>query len=469
MTDFLFLLVILCNVMVIIIFLNIIYPREGISSPLFFVLLFYMLNYPVRAICLYLSNGTKFEWEFDAFYYGFHLEEIFEALTYSTLFIFLLLTVYIIASQKRNKSNLNNKIHISHNTTDHQSVFTLLFVAYIGVYIYKYVNGDLYGLYYDLNDLKRPFLVNILYLTQSLKWLLLAYWALSYFRCKSHFSLFITLTICATIIFQSIVSTGKGSLVLLVMLFASIYWFEKNKIPKKTILASVFLIITFAYYSYTARNIAYNEVRSTNSSVINNTIQVFNLVYNQFGDLDEFILEKTIPIFNRFNAIDGLILCQKTNSNAHDNIYFAGSIVELGNMIPRIIWPDRPHFSFNHHVTNAVWEENYTFSETPIGRIGESFYVLGWFGLIYSVFYPLLWNWLYDRLLINSQNILKQILFFYFLCIIILPDAYILYNIKEVILILFVYLSINHLNKCTKSKYSMHPFIYQKPKTLQGI
>ena len=186
-----------------------------------------------------------------------------------------------------------------------------MFISYLIVFIYRYLNGDLYGLYYDLHDLQRPFIINLLYLTQFFNWFLISYCAYNYFRTKSKFGLFVVITISSTIIFQAIVSTGKGKLVILVLLLSSIYWFINNKIPKIAVILSSFFVIVFSYYSYTARNIAYNEVRSTNLSVIDNTIFVANSVFNEFNELDEFIKETTIPIFNRFNALDGLILCQK--------------------------------------------------------------------------------------------------------------------------------------------------------------
>ena len=185
MTDILFILVLFCNIFVVIFFFKVIFPREGITSPIFIVLFFYLLQYPIRAICLYLSIDTSFESIFDNGNYSFNSEEIVEALIYASLYCFLLVGSYTIFSNNHIYSSLdiNKNINIKTNNLQSTAIF-ILFFAYVSVFFYRFMNGDIYSLYYELDDLKRPFLVNLLYIIMSLKWFWLAYWFLCFLKKK---------------------------------------------------------------------------------------------------------------------------------------------------------------------------------------------------------------------------------------------------------------------------------------------
>ena len=133
--------------------------------------------------------------------------------------------------------------------------------------------------------------------------------------------------------------------------------------------------------------------------------------------------------------------------------------------MPRIIWSNRPHLSFNHYITNAIWGEIYTFSESPIGRIGESFFVLYWMGIVYAIFYALLWHFIFNNLIKKSDNELKHMLYFTLLCLIVIPDAYIIYNLIEVIVILILFFVINNFGKNTSSNRTYTLLLMHKSKS----
>jgi hypothetical protein len=73
----------------------------------------------------------------------------------------------------------------------------------------------------------------------------------------------------------------------------------------------------------------------------------------------------------------------------------------------------------SHDVWGMPW---YVESATPLGRIGESFYVLNWAGLIYAVFYGVLWKWLYLRLYQRARFRLTQAYYIALLYCMIFPD-----------------------------------------------
>ena len=58
--------------------------------------------------------------------------------------------------------------------------------------------------------------------------------------------------------------------------------------------------------------------------------------------------------------------------------------MELVNLVPRAFGIVTEQYSFDRHVTFAVWGET-DFSQIFIGRIGESFFVLGFAGLLYAL------------------------------------------------------------------------------------
>jgi hypothetical protein len=149
-------------------------------------------------------------------------------------------------------------------------------------------------------------------------------------------------------------------------------------------------------------------------------------------------------VFSRFDGVDSLILCQRPNPLHRKGLYAAGSLVELGNMFPRVVWKTRPHLSFNHHVTHAVWGmPKYYFLEMPIGRIGESFYVLNWGGVVYALFYALLWRWLYRRFMLRSTNDLETAFYLCLLFVVVLPDAYLVYNWKRLVVVTAAYILVS--------------------------
>ena len=446
MTDTLFVLVLLCNFFIVIFFLKVIYPREGIASPITVVLFFYLFQYPIRAICLYLSNDTSFEIIFERGRYGFDSGEIVEALIYATLYIFLLVGFYTLISGSHKSSSIKANAHSNIAMNSHQNmVLYIVMISYFMVFLYKFMTGDLYTLYYELDDLKRPFLINLLYIVLNLKWFLLAYWFLSFLR-KKPYSAFVLLAISATIIIEAIISTGKGRIVTLIIVMACSYWFVKGKLPKWSFVVSTCVILLFCYYSSISRQIAPELVRKSQETVIRSTSMVFSSVVDDYHVSSKPVIEKVITIFNRLNALDGLILCQRNRENDKDNLYSLGSLIELGNIVPRIFWSDRPHLSFNHHITSSVWEIHYNFFEMPIGKIGESFFVLQWMGVLYALFYAFLWNWLHKSLLIYTRSDMKRALYFSLMVFLIFSDSTLVHNIKDVIIVTLFYNIIKLLN-----------------------
>jgi len=59
--------------------------------------------------------------------------------------------------------------------------------------------------------------------------------------------------------------------------------------------------------------------------------------------------------------------------------YAWGSLVELTNLVPRALGIFQEQYSFDRYMTEVVWGQS-GFSQIFVGRIGESFFVLGFGG-----------------------------------------------------------------------------------------
>lgn len=439
-----FLLLLLLNAWIVFVYWITVYRKEGPASPLGIVLLFYLLNYPLRAIMLFVAVGTDLEWEFKSWQWGFSQGEICVALSYATLFAGCLVMAYSMLA-RRTKTGPGYYKRESQpgglNTDWRRMVFFGLFGAYLLVFAHEAVSGELFGLYESIEDLKRPFLVNLIRLTVDLKWFLVGYAFLRIQRTKSMPVVILTAFVTATIIISALVSTGKGDLVALPLLWAICVWLVRGKIPKFSIALSVTAVIAFAFYSYTARKYDYYGVRSVQGDNILESVRgTAGTVVSVHKEDRDLWKEQAGRVFSRFDGMDSLMLCQRLDPFPEEGLYVAGSMVELGNVFPRPLWPTRPLLSFNHHVTYAVWgRPDDAFLEMPIGRIGESFYVLNWAGLLYAFFYAYLWRWMYGTFFLRSQNDLETAFYLCLAFLVVLPDAYLVYNWKRLVVVVAAY------------------------------
>ena len=419
-------------------FLHFIYPSDGWVSPIAPVLLFYMLHYPVRALILFTLVGTPLECDVEGWGYAFMRAEIVPALLYATLFMGALLVFYALLCRSRRgwwwRLPLERRSGLE--TPWRRQVFFAMFCGYFLAFGYRAARGDLFGLYHGLEDLKQAFLVNLLGVGLYAKYFLLAYALLRMLRDKSACAVLLALSMLLSILTSALVSTGKGQLVDVVIVWLMCVWMCRLKLPKLNIVLMALAILVFAFYSYTARR--YGTVRSGDEStvaVVRENIRIFTGQHQQ----DEGLWKTQLgPVFSRFDGLDGLILCQRENRVLETGLYGAGSVVEIGNLVPRILWPTRPHLSFNHHLTSVVWgRPSWLVSEMPIGRIGESFFVLNWVGLLYAIVYASIWNWIYTRFMVRADDDTSRAFYVYLACLVIIPDAYLTYNLKSALIVSF--------------------------------
>lgn len=444
MVTFCFLFLILLNVWLIFVYLSTVYVHEGLGSPLSFVLLFYAFNYPLRAIVLFVATDTDLAWEVNSWEWHFSCGEICTALLYATLFASCCLLIYLQAS-RRVASNPSPAKRLQRPTGLNTSWQTMVFYSLVCIYIFAFLRetatGGLFLLYEEYDDLKREFLVNAVRMAVDLKWFLVAYSFLRLQRERTVSNFLMAACVGATVLISAFVSTSKGEIVVLVLLWSACSWIVHRKLPTFAIAASTFVVIAFAFYSYTARAHDYSGMRSgTDVDTIGSAQRTAETVFSVYSHSQGVWKEQVGKVFSRFDGMDSLILCQRRNRFLGDGIYLAGSLVELGNVVPRALWPNRPHLSFNHHTTQAVWgRPYYYFLEMPIGRIGESFYVLNWCGLLYAVPYALFWSWLYRTHFLRARSDLHTAFYLNLVFLLVLPDACLVYNWKRAAFVMAAY------------------------------
>jgi hypothetical protein len=232
------------------------------------------------------------------------------------------------------------------------------------------------------------------------------------------------LIVVALIVADAVITTGKGMLVNvgIVSLAMTSYFGTK---PRKVVVAGLAAMgIAFGVYSYLART--YGNVRGEFS-----VAEFLGTVEEVKENLDQSRDVGIGGIVERFSYLDGLALLLRQDVG-DPGPYAGGSLIEVAMLLPRSVWPSRPHYSFNHYVTSSVWGFN-SFSETPIGRVGEAFFVLGWFGLVYALIYGLGFAALVRALLRARSGQFVHAVYVFLLVVVAVPDAYLTYGWKTVV------------------------------------
>lgn len=458
-TLFLFILIFL-NLALFHFFFRYIYPREGLISPIGIFLPFYQLIYPLRALILFFAIGTNFEAEVNLGRYDFTRWEVVWALAYATLFAWVLVIFYALlvekSQRKRRKpvpalpaGSAGEATPDSPGTASPRAgragpfnrwqslFFVMLVVVYLAVFYARMQSEGLFGLYSNsLEHIKRPFTVNLLYTIFSVEYFLLAFALLYYFRTRNVLMLLIVLCLSAAIIFRTIVSSSKGDLVEFVMILAICFWLYHRRVPVKLLVISFVVVIAFSFYSLTVRRVG-NVTRAGKTDPIASLKHNIQSVYNSYQRDQDLWKKQVIMISNRLYGIDPIILCQRQRTFMPDGLYVAGSLADLGNLIPRILWPDRPHLSYNHSMSHEIWQRPPdVLVEMPIGKVGESYYVLNWAGFLYALLYAVLWRLIYVSFLQGARDEADYALYVSLLILYIFPDANLTYNWKLVLVIL---------------------------------
>ncbi len=258
----------------------------------------------------------------------------------------------------------------------------------------------------------------------SFKWFVLPMAITLSFRTgQVRFKVF-SLLIGAFILSEALITTGKGTVLTLLMIWVIHSGFSGRAISKRFIIFSIAVSITMVTYSYLARTFT-AITHSKEKFSIESTLKSIETVWS-FRDQGAEIAMPSI--LNRMNYLDGLALVMANNVSPANTPFAYGSAVELVMFVPRFLWPDRPYYNFNVYCTTDIFDMPFIqFSESPIGRIGESYLVLGVFGLVMATVYSWIFISIYRYLCIKNHTLFYTSLYVFTLVTLILPDAYFFY------------------------------------------
>jgi hypothetical protein len=400
------------------------------ANPVFLVLLYYTLNYPVRAILLAAYP--------DAFnVHSFTADEVASALEYSTLYVVLFVGAYLLLLQR---FGIRFEFHgVREDDADSKifAVATALVLVSGAITIgYEISVGGTFSLAADIEALQRPFWVNVCALPYSLKWFVLCMGALLWIRSRGRAVASATLLVAALCGAEALVTTGKG----LVVAFLLLFLFVDNLVTGRVFRLSIVVLggiagVLFSAYSYYAR--------LQGGIGLGSVGEYYEFVSATAGaGFDEIILEQIAAIIDRATYyLDALALMVRSNPAADAGPYVYGSLVEIANLVPRASGLISEQYSFDRHATWAVWGDS-TFGQVFVGRIGESFFVLGYAGLLYALVYALIFAAVAASWRGLSRSVAGTSLYFALLQGWLYQDSSLLYQLKNLIGIVVCYLAI---------------------------
>jgi hypothetical protein len=385
------------------------------TSPFTYILVFYIPNYPLRAALLLVADSFNT--------YDLTSNQMATALLYASVFV----AVGAILESLLLRRTLRLARPASHQASGNLPLLPLhiCFGIWLLATVALFAMGKVFTLYTSETDLHASFVVNLFSTLESLKWFVLAY-CLVALRRRSQKIVQVELVVTVVaIVLSTLITTAKGPMAYLVLIYL-IWTSMTNRRPRLALLAiGVAAFFSVSIYSYVARY--YGTVRGEFSrEVVQSNIET---VYRKLSDGYAGREMGARGTGDRISYLDGLALCIENRDWVSRGSYAFGSMVEFLNLVPRFAWPDRPFYSFNHQMTSDVWGAA-VFSEMPIGRIGESYYVLGPLGIAYAALYVGLYFFLYRRLYLLAANAYLNVVYIWLLITICFPDAYLLYNLK---------------------------------------
>jgi hypothetical protein len=342
----------------------------------------YIFNYPLKAMFL-ISDFIDKDLIEVVFTYDFY--DLLSAFAYSTAFyiLFNLCVFYFLKKMK----HINPQSIINTHNIQFQNLTLLLSLLFFVVFIIKFTSFRYYGfgreIKYNYFDI---FLTNFDGLRYMTLYLILSLYKTTLLKRY----LLLSIVISSLIIIDSIFSTSKTPIFMLLVVYLTYYSSFNFKLNKPIFLAILLMGILNFYYSYVVRyygniagNITFEDIKSN-----------IDLFYKNTEILDSKVLSS---FFNRFELLDNLIYTMKRNNEIDKKYFIFGSLTEVFNIIPRVIWTEKPNLELSYYIVEVIQNKGMEKVSAGFGRIGESFFVLGYFGLVYAFINALLMYFIYQK------------------------------------------------------------------------
>jgi len=135
-------------------------------------------------------------------------------------------------------------------------------------------------------------------------------------------------------------------------------------------------------------------------------------------------------------------------------VYCLGSLYDLRQFVPKIIWKNKDPQDFNYWIGNYLFNSGYMKLNFPIGRIGESIFILGPYGLIFALINSFFITFFYRKFFLSDINLLKILFVAFNIGWSIQGQATLFWNlvnpIKNAIYFIFIYLIFFSIEKMLK-------------------
>lgn len=367
---------------------------------------------------------------------GIHLETRLLVVLFATLFIALLgvsLRIFVPAYARRLEPMA--AMHVSRRES---VLIHLVFVVVAGAWLVRFWSGSVFGLYEEFEQLIHSLWENMVGTLAGVVWFALPASLLAYWVSRKWIFLLEALLLIGVLLAYAVVSTSKGALlqvIVCLLVVSSAFGHRYVRSVKGNVVLMITAIvglILFGAYSYEIRDKAYYAVRRLAPYDVREIAERVGVL-----PAGEVIGKNLFRVVDRLIGYgDGLARLVEGSADRSNPVYALGSLVEIGNLVPRFVWGGRPHLSFNHHVTSAVWGMYGLLSETPIGRIGEAFYVAGWFGVSYGLLYGALFGLVGMAWTRLRRSVWGAACWVAVFLVWVLPDAYLTYNLKQLVVVI---------------------------------
>lgn len=403
--------------------------------------IFFLIEYPIKAI--YLANILFFRFmlvnrNLVEVKIPYSYDDLLRAFLYSTIFYFIfnIITLHLLKYLKA--------IDISEIIKKHEFKLKNLTLSLSIIIFFSFlIKLIFFKIYYGFgNTNKFNFFEIIISNLWDLGYLTIFLSFFVYKICNERRYFFLGLLLTFFIILNMLFSTSKAPLIILMImliLYLNIFRIKVNK--KFLLLFLLFLFGIFAdfFYSYGVRK--YGLIFGNNLN-INSFYYNFNLIINHFNEININIIS---TFFNRISWLDNLIYLMKRTGHFNKSYFAFGSFVSILNLIPRIIWHNKPNLHLSYFIVKVVQGEGFKHVSSNFGRIGESFLILKYGGVIFAVINSVLFFFIYyetlQRALFKTKSLFLIIMYFELYFSYFIGDNYIFQNIENIFyLSLFLWL-----------------------------
>lgn len=402
---------------------------SGWSSPLAFLLVFHLINY-------YLVPIYKRDFYGDSYTLYF--------MSYGFLFMLLMVVGYIAALK-----SVGSPLRLFENNFNVRWFLSFYyfssFVSLLSLFLtmiqsdFQFIGSE--REFNLLQILLRSGYNTFIYPTLCVGFILLF--------LKIYFQVFLVqMLLLGLLVFSSIITTGKGILILSLMSFlVASNIARKDRVGIWLILFAPILLVLFAY-SYYARKIGYIYLESDVER------DYFSLLTEVFSNFEFYISESFESIVDRFEFMDNFYFLMSRNISDYDGIYKYGSIGELITLIPSFLNPfDIDFISYPVFVQNVIIGKGFDNVSMFIGRAGEAYQIFGFagfgFGLLYGILFAVIFN-----ILMTKITPAKLILYLVVLFLYIVHDSHLTQSFASLIIaFIWVFISVRVVDLLVKSRF----------------